>query len=108
MYTVFIDFGNDKSFETLTLKVNLTDKLNSTISEKSIALSNFSIYYTQKIIKSSYSNNAFKVVVKSSNDKFGFPDQPCFLSGIQDYFNYILKSSDKILIIYQSKYTSIK
>ena len=105
MYTIFINSGNDKSFEPLTLKVNLTDKLDLRINKKSIALSNFSIYYTGKIIKSSHSNNKFKVVVKSWNDKFGFLEQSCFVTAIQDYFMYILKSADKILIIYQSKYT---
>ena len=59
--------------------------------EKSIALSNLSIYYTWKNIKSSYNNNKFKILVPTWNDRFETPDGSYSVSDIQDYFEYILK-----------------
>ena len=44
---------NSKTFETYVLILKLTDKLNLRRGEKSIDLSNLSIYYTWKNIKSS-------------------------------------------------------
>ena len=52
---------NRKSSETHVLKLKFTDKLDLRRSEESIALSNLSIYYTRKNIKSSYNNNKFKI-----------------------------------------------
>ena len=40
------------------------------IGEKIIALSNLSIYYTWKNIKSSYNNNKLKISATTWNDKF--------------------------------------
>ena len=51
---------NSKTSEPYVLILQLTDKLDLRISEKSIALSNRSIYYTWKNIKSSYNNNNSK------------------------------------------------
>ena len=73
----------------LTLK--LTSKLNLRIGEKFIALSNLSIYYTWRNIKSSYNNNKFKISAPTWNDEFELPDGLYSVSNIQDYFEYILK-----------------
>ena len=43
---------NSKTYEPYVLILKLTDKLNLRIGEKSIALSNLSVYYTWKNIKS--------------------------------------------------------
>ena len=59
--------------------------------ENRIALSNLSIYYTWKNIKSSYNNNKFKISAPTWNDKFELPDGSYSVSDIQDYFEYILK-----------------
>ena len=59
--------------------------------EKVIALSNLSIYYTWKNIKSSYNNNKFKISAPTWNDEFELPDGSYSVSDIQDYFEYILK-----------------
>ena len=56
----------------LTLK--LTDKLDLRIGKEVIALSNRSIYYTSKNIKSSYNNNKFKISAPTWNDEFELPD----------------------------------
>ena len=59
--------------------------------EKFIALSNLSIYYKWKNIKSSYNNNKFKISASKWNEEFTSPDGSCSVSDIQDYFKYILK-----------------
>ena len=59
--------------------------------KKVIALSNLSIYYRWKSIKSSYNNNGFKISAPAWNDEFELPDGSYSVSDIQDYFEYILK-----------------
>ena len=59
--------------------------------ENRIALTNLSIYYTWKNIKSSYNNDKFKISAPTWNDKFELPDGSYSASDIQDYFEYILK-----------------
>ena len=39
----------------------------------------------------SYNNNKFKKSAPTWNDKFELQDGSCFVSGIQDYFKYILR-----------------
>ena len=91
MGTVFMNSENSRTFEPHVLILKLTDKLDLRWGEKIIALSDLSIYYTWKNIKSSYNNNKFKISVPTWNDKFEFPDRSYFVSNIQDYFEYILK-----------------
>ena len=74
MNTIFMNSENSKTFEPLVLIFKLTDKLDLRRGEKIIALSNLSIYYTWKNIKSSYNNNKFKVSAPTWNDKFDLPD----------------------------------
>ena len=69
----------------------LTSKLDLRIGERVIALSNLSICYTWRNIKSSYNNNKFKISAPTWNDKFELPDGSYSVSDIQDYFEYILK-----------------
>ena len=57
----------------------------------SVALSNLSIYYTWRNIKSSYKNNKFKISVPTWSDEFELPDGPYSILGIQNYFDYILR-----------------
>ena len=59
--------------------------------KKNIALSNLSIYYTWKNIKSSYNNNKFKTSAPTWNDEFELLDGSYSISKIQDYFEYIQK-----------------
>ena len=84
---------NSKTSETHVLILNLTDKLDLRISEKSIALSNLSIYYPWINIKSSYNDNEFKISTPTQNDKFNLPDGSYSVSDIQDYFEYFLKKN---------------
>ena len=91
MDTTFINSGNSKMSEPHVLILKLTNKLDLRIDEKIIALSNLSIYYMWKNIKSSYNNNKFKISAPTWNDKFELPDGSYSVSDIQDYFEYILK-----------------
>ena len=63
--------------------------------EKVIALSNLSICYTWKKIKSSYNNNKFKIYAPAWNDKFELPDGSYSVSDIQNYFENILEKHEE-------------
>ena len=65
---------DNKTSEPPVLILKLTDKLNLRRGEKSIALSNLSIYYTWKNIKNSCNNNKLKISAPTWNDKFELPD----------------------------------
>ena len=54
-------------------------------------MSNLSVYYSCKNIKSSYNNNKFKISAPTWNDEFELPDGSYSVSDIQGYFEYILK-----------------
>ena len=82
---------NSKTSKSHVLTVKLTNKLDLSIGENIIPLSNLSIYYTWRNIKSSYNNNKFKISAPTWNDKFELPDGSYSVSDIQDYFEYILK-----------------
>ena len=71
--------------------LKLTDKLDLRRGQKTVALSNLSIYYTWKNIKSSYNNNRFNISAPTWNEKFELPDGSYSISDIQDYFEYFLK-----------------
>ena len=80
---------NSQKFEPHVLMLKLTNKLDLRICGKVIALSNLSIYYKWKNIKSSYNNNKFKITAPTGNDKFKLPDASYSVSDSQDYFAYI-------------------
>ena len=61
MDTIFMNSENSRTSEYYVLVLKLTDKLDLKRGQKSVALSNLSIYYTWKNIKSSYNNNKFKI-----------------------------------------------
>ena len=85
---------NSKMCKPHVLILKLTNKVDLRIGEKIIALSNLSIYYAWKNIKSSYKNNNFNCnnnICTNMNDKFELPDGSYSVSNIQDYFEYILK-----------------
>ena len=58
---IFMNWENSKTSEPHALILHLTDKLDLRRGEKSISLSNLSIHYAWKNIKSSYNNNKFKI-----------------------------------------------
>ena len=99
-----MNLENRKTSKPHVLILKLTNKLDLRIGENIIALSNLSIYYTWKNIKSLYNNNKFKKSAPTWNDKFELPDEFYSVSDIQDYFEYILKNMEKILISRQYKH----
>ena len=91
MDAICIDSDNSKTSYPHRQLVNLSDKINLKGSDKYVALSNLSIYYTWKNIKKSYKNNNFKTSAPTWNEEFESPDGPYSVSDIQDCFEYSLK-----------------
>ena len=84
---------NSKTPNPHVLVLKLTNKLDLRMGKKIIALSNLSLYYTWKNIKSSQNSNKFKISTPTWNDEFELPNGSCSISDIQDYFKYILKKT---------------
>ena len=91
MDTIFMNAENSRTSEYHVLVLKLADKLDLRSGQKSVALSNLSIYYTWKDRKSSYNNNKFEISAPTWSDQFELPDGSYSISDIQDYFEYILK-----------------
>ena len=94
METIFMNSENSKTSMPHVLLLKFTNKLDLRICKKIIALSNLSIYYTWKDIKTPYNNNKFKKSAQTWNDKFELPDGSYSISDIQSYFEYILKKHE--------------
>ena len=91
MDTIFTNSENSRTSEYHDLALKLTDKLVLRRGQKSVPLSNLSIYYTWENIKISYNNTKFKISAPTWSDEFELPDGSYSLSDIQDYFEYMLK-----------------
>ena len=91
MDTLLMNSENSRTSEYHVLLLKLVDKLDLGKGQKSVVLSNLSIYYAWRNIKSSYKNNKFKISVPTWSDEFELPDGSNSVSDIQDYFEYILK-----------------
>ena len=91
MDTIFMNSQNSRTSEYHVLFLKLTDKVDLRRGQKTVALSNLSIYYTWKNIKSSYNNNKFKISAPTWSEEFELPYGSYSVSDIQDYFEYILK-----------------
>ena len=83
MGSTFMNFKSSKTSDPHRLLLKTSDKY--------VALSNLSIYYTWKYIKKSYINYKSEISAPAWNEKFELPDGSHFISDIQDYFKYILK-----------------
>ena len=82
---------NSRTSEYHVLVLKVANKLDLRRGQRSVALSNLSIYYTWRNIKSSYNNNKFEISAPTWSDEFELPDESYSISDIQDYFEYILK-----------------
>ena len=80
---------NSRTPKPHILILKLASKLDLKIGKNNIALSNLSIYYTYKNIKSLYNNKKFKISAPTWNDEFDLPDGSYSISDIQDYFENI-------------------
>ena len=94
METIFMNTENSKTSEPHRFKLDLTDKRNRKDPNKNMTLSNLSIYYTWKKIKSEYNNNKFKILAVTWNDTFDLPDGSYYIADIQDYFEFIIKKHE--------------
>ena len=101
MDTIFMKSENSRTSEYYILVLKLTDKLDYRRGQKSVDLSNLSIYYTWKNVESSSNTNKFKISALRWSEEFKLLDGSYSVSNIQDYFEYILK---KMLIIHQSEH----
>ena len=97
----FMSSGNSKTSNPHRLLLNLSDKINLKRSHKYVALSNLSTYYIWKNIKKSYKGNKFEISAPTWNEEFELPGGSYSVTNIQDYFEYIFKNMEKILIILQ-------
>ena len=95
MGTIFMNSKNSKTSIPYRLLLNLTDKANLKRSDKYVALSDLSIYYTRKNIKKSCKNSTFRISAPTWNEEIELPGGSYSVSDIQDYFEYILKTQRK-------------
>ena len=91
MDTIFMNSKNSKTSEYHNLVLKLAYKFDLKRGQKSVTLSNLSICYTWRNIKTSYNNNKFGISAPTWSDEFELPDGSYSISDIQDYFEYILK-----------------
>ena len=75
MDTTFINSENSKFFIHYVLILNLTDKIDLRRGGKSVALSNLSVYYTWRNIKSPCNNNKFNIFAPTWNNEFKLADE---------------------------------
>ena len=108
MDTIFMDSENSRTSKYHVLVLKLTNKLDLRRGQKTVALSNLSICYTWKNVKSSCNNNKFKISAPTWSEQFNLPDGSYSIPDIQDYFKYILKKhgenvDNPSIIIYINK-----
>ena len=91
MDTIFMRSKNSKTSDLNRLLLNLSEKIIFKRSDKYVALSNLSIYYTWKNIKKSYKDNKFKTSAPTWNEEFELPHGSYSASDTQNHFKCILK-----------------
>ena len=96
METIFMNTENSGKSEPHRFKLDLTDKLNLKNPKRNTALTDLSIYYTWKNIKSEYNNNKFKISAPTLNETFDLPDGSYSIEDIQDYFEFIIKKHETL------------
>ena len=94
--TFFMNTKNSKTNESHRFKYDLIDKLDFKNPNRNMALGSLSIYYTWKNVKSTYTNNKFKISAPTWNETFDLPDGLYNISEIQDYIEYIIKKHEAI------------
>ena len=73
MNTIFMNSEISKTSDPHRLLLNPKDKINLKRSDKYVALSNLSIFYTWENIKS-HTKNIFKMSAPTWNEEFELPD----------------------------------
>ena len=70
--------------------LKLSDKINLKWSDKYVAFSNLSLYYTWKNTKKVTQNSKIKISAPTLNEEFELTVKSYYVLDIQDYFEYIL------------------
>ena len=96
MDAMFTNSNNSITCDLRRLILNFTNEISLLRSDKYVALSNLSIYYTWKNTKRLYKDNKFKISAPTWNDKFELPNRSCSVSYIEDYFGYIIKKHETL------------
>ena len=100
MDNIFMNSKNSGTYDPHRLLLNLSDKVN--LNEViNMLLHQILAYTIHGKTKKSYKNSKFKISTPTWKEEFELPDGSCSASDIQDYFEYILKSMKKRLIILQ-------
>ena len=73
IYSISINSGESKTSDSDPHR--LLSKINLKKSDRSVTLSNLSIYYILKCIKRSFKNSKFKISAPKWNEKFSLPDK---------------------------------
>ena len=85
-----------KLYGFIVLVLNLAYYLDIPRGDKHVALSDFSIYYTWKNIRTPYGNNKFKISRTTSDEQFELPNGCYTVSDIQDYFGHVIKNHETL------------
>ena len=86
---------NSKTNESNRFRLYFTDKLDLR-GNKTIGLTNLSIYYTWQNVKSEYKNKKFRISSSTWDETFDLPYGSYNVSDIQDYFEFIIKKHETI------------
>ena len=84
MNTTFVNSKNSKTSDTHRLLLNLTYKINLK-SDKYVALSNLTMYYTWEIWKNHIRTINLKYQLQGWNEEFELPDRSYSIWDIQDW-----------------------
>ena len=90
MDTIFMNSENSKTSEHNVLVLKLNDKLDLRRGQKTVALSNLSIYYTWKNIKSSYNNKVY--ILKKHSESIDNPSIRMYVNRIENRITFKIKN----------------
>ena len=79
---------NSKTNESNRFRLYFTDKLDLR-RNKTIAVTNLSIYYTWQNAKEEYKNNKFNLIGPTWDETFDLPDGSYTIADIQDFFIFL-------------------
>ena len=104
MDTIFINSENSRTLNLHILTLKLTNKLDLRFGEKVITLSNLSIYYTWKNIKSIHNNNKFKYLHQHGMVNLNYQMDLILYQIFKIILSIFLKNMGNILISHQYRY----
>ena len=105
MELLFMDTENSKTTDSNRFRLYFTNKLDLR-RDKTVSLSNWSIYYTWKNTNEEYKNNKFKLSGPTWDENLALEDGSYTIEDIQDMFLWVvkkheptIKSSEESLIL---------